>query len=188
MIPLVISAIENDEDRWFMQQLYEQYKRLMISIIYIHLRDKQYVEDVVGEVCVALIDKLQTLQSLPVQAQQAYVVLTAKNRAINYSKKLAHQQAHNIGNPDIIMETSTSTDNRPDTYILFREQIAAAKRAISRLPEKERLYMEMRYIQELDISEISKMLDVKEDSIRKTLLRARTRLGTELTMEVQHEN
>lgn len=45
MIPCCILAIENDDDRDFMIDLYENYKQLMLSMVRKQVRNEHDVED-----------------------------------------------------------------------------------------------------------------------------------------------
>ena len=59
MIPICILAIEDEDDRAFMENLYMSYQRLMYSTIRNIVRDDWATEDVMQSALVKLIRKLQ---------------------------------------------------------------------------------------------------------------------------------
>lgn len=64
MIPLCIAAIEDDHDRFFMEQLYYKYQRLMYSVIQRYTRDPWDADDIFQSTLPKLIDKLTLLKTL----------------------------------------------------------------------------------------------------------------------------
>ena len=61
MIPYCILVIEDDDDRAFMERLYNNYHRLMYSKIIEILKDEWDTEDVMQSVLEKLIDKIPEL-------------------------------------------------------------------------------------------------------------------------------
>ena len=54
VMPLVIQAIEDDDDRQFMERLYYDHSRLMYATAWKYSAYKIEVEDVVSDSCVAV--------------------------------------------------------------------------------------------------------------------------------------
>lgn len=84
MIPIIILAIENDDDREFMTALYMQYHSLMYKLIFDIVKSPWDTEDILQEVLVKLIDKIPTLKSLERQNRINYVAVACKNTAYNF--------------------------------------------------------------------------------------------------------
>lgn len=78
MFPLFILAIENDDDRAFIQLLYEQYYPVMKKKAYEISRDYNATNDLVNNSFIKLIDKIPTLRSLDCCKRTAYIVYTIK--------------------------------------------------------------------------------------------------------------
>ena len=66
MIPITILAIENDDDRTFMIQLYIDYRWFMYNIAYEIIQDSQIAEDMVSQAVCELIDALDDIRKLTV--------------------------------------------------------------------------------------------------------------------------
>ena len=65
MIPFCILAIENDDDREFMAELFLRYQRLLYNEIYEILKNPWNTEDVLQATLVKLIDKISELRKNP---------------------------------------------------------------------------------------------------------------------------
>ena len=64
MIPITILAIENDDDRTFMIQLYIDYRWFMYNIAYEIIQDSQIAEDMVSQAVCELIDALDDIRKI----------------------------------------------------------------------------------------------------------------------------
>lgn len=60
-----------------------------------------------------------------------------------------------------------------------RENIIDIRRTLSGLAENDRLVLTLFYLDDLSVKEISKLLGVKEETVRTRLMRARKRFGAE---------
>ena len=63
MIPTFILAIENDDDRAFIEHIYKKYYNLMYSKAYDILQNRDCVDDVINNACIKLIPKIQKLRT-----------------------------------------------------------------------------------------------------------------------------
>lgn len=171
--PIVILAIENEEDRFFMQQLYDEYYRSMCAQAYSVLGERQYIDDVISEALIALIDKIQILAQMKRPVLHAYIVSTIRNTSVNFIKRQCRQRNHTVPDPESILETLECSEADPDTPLLIEEDVTHMQKAILKLPDYERRVLQMKYFQDLDNGEIARQLGIKPDSVRKFLLRAR---------------
>lgn len=64
MFPVIILAIENEDDREFMMQLYTQYRALLYSEIYKIVQNEWDADDVLQSVIEKLIDRLSKLREM----------------------------------------------------------------------------------------------------------------------------
>lgn len=68
MIPMILMAIEDDADRAFMINLYEQCHKAMYRQAYDILRDHGEAEDAVQDTLVKLIGRMAALRTMPPRA------------------------------------------------------------------------------------------------------------------------
>lgn len=171
--PIVIMAIENSDDRDFMMRLYDEYYRIMCAQAYEVLQEHQYVEDVIGDACLALIDKIEILTQMERPVLRAYVVSTVRNTAKNHRKRLSRQRERTLDDPDPVFDNMADEKAEINSSLLLNEEVTKVKEAILRLPEAERKVMQMKFYDNLSNVEIGLILGVKAESVRKYLLRAR---------------
>lgn len=88
MIPMIIMAIEDEDDRSFMANLYVDYQRLMYKVITSHTTDPWDADDIFQSTLPKLIDKLADLRRMSNDKLTNYIYSTCKNTAINYLQKM----------------------------------------------------------------------------------------------------
>lgn len=175
MISFVVAAIEDIDDRDFMESLYRSYKRLMYSEIHKIVWDPWDIEDVLQSALIRLIDKIPLLRSLGRDQLVNYIISTSRNTALNYvrDKKRVTQFSFD--------ETIDSLDaSRPSDTALERLELIEIMQAVGeawkKLDEKYKRVLEMKYILEKSNEEIAAEFDIGVNSVRMLLTRARNRL------------
>ena len=83
MLPLIIMAIEDENDKEFMTRLYLQYRRLIYSEIRKITGEWDEAEDLVQTVVEKLLEKLPLLQGMERDKLVNYIISTARNTAYN---------------------------------------------------------------------------------------------------------
>ena len=64
MIPMIIMAIEDEDDRSFMANLYVDYQRLMYKVVTSYTTNKWDADDIFQSTLPKLIDKLADLRRM----------------------------------------------------------------------------------------------------------------------------
>ena len=173
MIPHIILAIENPDEREFMTQLYTSYKRLMYSEISKITQNSWDTEDVLHSVIVKLINKVNYLQTLPRSRLVNYIISAAKNTALNH---IRDNKRHNINSLED--EYTDIEDLSPplDDILHLKELKGDVTTALRSLDEKSQRILEMKYMLDLSNAEIADELQISVDSLRMSLTRARRKL------------
>ena len=83
MLPLIIMAIEDEDDKAFMTWLYLQYRCLIYSEVRKIVGNTDEVEDLLQSVVEKLIEKLPLLRGMEQSRLVNYIISTAKNTAYN---------------------------------------------------------------------------------------------------------
>lgn len=78
MIPIVIMAIESDDDRAYMTDVYLKHRALMLKVAWRYTNDESQVDDIVSESCVALIRHLDSLKTMEEKTLRIYITTTVK--------------------------------------------------------------------------------------------------------------
>ncbi len=169
MLPYVILAIENESDRDFMARLYTDYKLLMFSSIKKIINDQDVAEDLIQDVLVKLIEKIDLLRDFEHKRLAAYIVTACKNHARNYIRALHSKDITYIDD----------LPSEPPAAIAV-EEIVINKMLLERLlerwpelPENVQELLERKYILFQTDEEIAESMGGKPSSIRMKLTRAR---------------
>lgn len=174
MILTIISAIEDEDDKAFMLNLYQDYYPLIRKTIYSIMHDFKGIDDLIEDTFIKLIEKISLLRTFDCCKTAAYVVYTAKSVAINFIKHRDVQQKHVFygKDADVSDELMIPEDTLEESYF-HREELEALSDAVLRLPDREKDILYFKYILEKTDSEIAEDLSISPGSVREYLTRAR---------------
>lgn len=174
MLAIICTMTENQSDRTFMLELYQEFFRLMFyTARNCHLR-QDACEEVVQDSLVKLIQKISLLRQMPKPVLASYIVSTTRNTAFDYSRRQRKEEVC-VGSLDdeafaAYMESSISPlDNQLETEEL-RKHLSAVLGEISK---DDRVLLEGKYILQYPDAALAVMLHCKTSSVRMKLTRAR---------------
>jgi RNA polymerase sigma-70 factor, ECF subfamily len=156
------------------EHLYGRYKDHVFRIAMRYGRgDPSWAEDVAHDV---FIDMFKVLDRLVDQADLgAWFYRTTTNRCLN---KLKRERF--LSSPVVQFflrrPAGESSDANPEAAVIARSDLAAAFRAVSELPPKERVAFFMHYVDGKEQREIGQVLGHSKGYVSKLLERARGRL------------
>lgn len=182
MLPIVILAMPTGADRDYMEWLYKEHYRLMYATAWKFFRDQATVDDVVSESCVALIEKLHTLQRLERNKLRVYIVSTVRNTSLNFIRKQQRINSHGVSDEEETIETVADTF-KVEEKVLLEDELSRVWIAIQQLPQKEQQIMRMKYAMEMADADIAKEVGLSENSIRTYIKRARERIKADVYAE-----
>ena len=148
-------------------------KRLLVS--------KEEAEDATQDVITKLWQmgesNRKTFRSI-----EAYSVTMTKNYCLD---RLKSKQAQSVSlDESITKSTSESLQNK----IEFKDELSFVEYLIDQLPEKERMIIQLREIEQYDFSEIASMLNLPEGTVRVYLSRIRKKLRGQFLEIENHGN
>lgn len=186
MIPTFILAIENDDDRAFIEHIYKEYYNLMYSKAYDILQNRDCVDDVINNACIKLIPKIQKLRTFNCCVLASYIVYTVRSAAIDYMRK------ENIASSWLSIDDETQDNipedkDTPDELFIEKEKIERLLKALERLPEKQRLILQLKYFCDMSDKKIAEAFNISPHSIRAYLSRARKVLYKIIEKDMSYE-
>ena len=149
--------------------LYRLAKRLLVS--------SDEAEDAVQEVFLKLWkgrDKIDNYRS-----PEAFAITMTKNYCLD---RLKSKQASNI---KIVHNNYKNSENIERT-IEGNEGIELVTKIMENLPEKQKMIMQLRDIEQFEFAEISQMLEINETAIRVALSRARKAVREQLIKQYNY--
>lgn len=172
---IYLSMIDSLEGKQKFEVLYLKYRQLMFYIANKILMDTKDSEDVVHDSFLKVIDILDKIVDPESPQTRALVVTITENKAIDLYRKrksikvVAFDEAY-LGVPD--QDTLRSIE---DTELLAK--------AMAALPNRYRDILLLRYSHGYTVDEISDILSMKNENVKKTIQRARKKLGEILEEE-----
>ncbi len=156
--------------------LVEKYRRPMISFMYRMTRNQAVAEELAQEVFLRVYRSRRNYAASAKFTTWLYRIAT--NLAVNHARDTKHERPENIvciDEPDT--ETGMTVDV-PDTglnaeqNILRRERLAAIRRKVDALPERQRTAVIMHKYQNMDYKQIAAVLKLSESATKSLLFRA----------------
>lgn len=175
MFPLVIQEIANDDDRQFAEQLYIDYRRLMLSEIQKIVKNSWDAEDVMQNALIKLMDRLELLRTLSRSHLVNYIITACRNTAISLLREQKRASVYSFD------EAFDSLDESNVVYIhatMEEQMIEEADRDLiyrvwCGLPPEVQELLNAKYVLQQPDAEIAEVLGIKKNSVRMALTRAK---------------
>lgn len=174
MLPIVILAIDDDDDRAFMSDLFISYERLMMSELLKILNNVQDAEDLMQTVLLKLIDKIPLLRTFNRKRTVCYIIASCRNTAITFLKKQKKVDYFSFDDDswtqsDQMLCTAPSVEDE----IIRQELTSSVKDVWDFLDPRDKFILEGKYLLDKSMQELAEDLEIKPESIRMALTRAR---------------
>lgn len=129
-------------------------------------------EDVVQEV----LEKIWKIGEQPINNWEAWCMTLTRHRAIDRQRAKASSRV----NPIDALKERTDASARADSLAETGDLVEQARRLMRQLPEKQRLTMHLRDVEEMTYDEIAQTLDLSLDQVKINLHRARKAIREQL--------
>ena len=167
MLPLVILAIEDENEKAFMTWLYLQYRRLIYSEVRKIVGNTDEAEDLLQSVVEKLIEKVSLLRGMEQSKLVNYIISTAKNTAYNSlrgkDRGILWEEQEALADPA----------PTPEDQIIAQEDLYRLARVWIDLDKKTQYLLSAKYILKKSGKEIASDLNMPPDNVRMALVRAR---------------
>jgi RNA polymerase sigma factor (sigma-70 family) len=173
---LVSRAVKGDQDAY--GALMAKYQKPLYFHVIRMVKDHEQVEDLVQEAFMKAFDNLDSYNTNYAFSTWLYRITT--NHTIDYLRK-KKLQTFSINEPvktkdghvDFQIEDETAETDR---NIIRKQRQDIIHEAIQNLPEKYRVVIEMRHLEELSYEEIATELDLPLGTVKAHIFRAREML------------
>ena len=153
--------------------LIDRYSSKVMSTAYSYTHNQEEARDLVQEI---LIKAYHSLRSFKLDAKfSTWLYRIAVNSCIDWTRKKktkASMLALSIEECNIL-ESLTDADDNPEEALLRQENKDAVRNAVDSLPEIYKTVLILYYFEELQVQEISNILDCPKKTIETRLFRAR---------------
>jgi RNA polymerase sigma-70 factor (ECF subfamily) len=149
-----------------LSKLYNRYHRILFSMIYNVLRNKEESEDLLQEVFVQAWEKAD--QYDPERGTvYSFLVTMARNKAIDVTRSKAYkkQKKEDHAINDFSLDLQQNNPN-PHQEIEIEERANKVRSALSQLNKKEREVLYISYFKGLSQSEVSEKMDIPLGTVK----------------------
>lgn len=162
--------------------LLRKYRTPLVNFLYRMVRDTATAEDLAQEVFLRVYRARN--QYSPSAKFTTWLFRIATNLALNSIRDNRHRRLDfSIDGPVDEDETPRelpAREMRIDEHMMERDRAEMIRRAVGLLPEKQRVAVLLHKYEEMDYSEIAKILDCSESALKSTLFRAYETLRVQL--------
>lgn len=133
------------------------------------LPDRAEAEDIVQETLIRVWNKRDEWPQL--ESIEAFSLTIAKNLAIDRNEK---KEMQNIAlTPELEDTPDTSS---PFDHLVSKERLKLIRQLVSRLPDKQRMIMQLRDVEGKSYKEIAALLQLTDEQVKVNLFRARQKV------------
>jgi RNA polymerase sigma-70 factor (ECF subfamily) len=177
---LVARAQKRDEDAF--EQLVLKYQRYVFNLAYRVLNDRTEAEDVTQE---AFIRAWRGLPRFRAQAQfKTWLYRIVHNLCLNRRPGLQRELSHIEPLEEILADPAPSLAGLSESH----ERMALLHHQLEQLPEKYRLVLTLRHLQNVSYQEIAEVLGLPMGTVKTHIYRARRALADRLFEWEQQAN
>lgn len=171
MITIMLSAMENDLQREFVEEIYQKYYFLMLKKAVSLSGNLEDAEETVQEVFVGIIKRIDYVMEVERKKLPAYLVSAVKYGSYTRNKKQSRWNFTDFESEEI--ELLKDDYPLPEELYLKTETVNELKTALEKIPQKYRNILEFKYILGLSDREIGEKFKISETAVRSCLARAR---------------
>lgn len=178
MLLFVVDYLDNDADKAFIENLYIEYMPLIRSRVYKYINNIDICNDLAHDCMVKMIRYIDRVKILPEDKIGAYITVCITNIVLNYLKRSSKQVTSSIY--DLSDDYYLADDVSIEDEIEQKYDYQTIRAGFDKLRERDKSIIIMKYDLELNDSQIADILDIKQDSVRMTVLRCVRKLKKQI--------
>ncbi|MBD5141933.1 MAG: sigma-70 family RNA polymerase sigma factor [Ruminococcus sp.] len=158
-------AIQNDDDREFIAELYRSKYRIWFKEAYKLTQDRHAAEDIINDVFVKLFSKIDVLREIGCYKSTGYIVKSIRNTCKRYLKNKAK------GGYPVDFYNDDNMANIPDSFntektVFYRLDREVFAKVFNTLPDFEQDFIIKSFFENLSDREIAAQTGMKYNNIR----------------------
>lgn len=165
---IYLSLLDSEEEISKFELIYNTYKKQMYYTANNILKDSHLAEDSVHNAFLRIINNLEKIEDINSHKTKGLIVIIVKNVSIDIYRKNKKERDNTIFIDDLDDINGYDEINKND--------LGDLEIAIYKLPENYKQVFLLKFSHELTDNEISEILDIKPDNVRKRISRGREKL------------
>ncbi len=178
-----LAMLETPEQKSKFEDIYTNYRGLMLYTAYQVMHDYQLAEDIVHEVFVKIIKKIDYVHSEDCNQLKSFLVTSTKNQAIDFLRKGKREQAED--EPAARLEQEGSYAESTEKIVASRDNIQRILAVVEKLNESYRRPLTL-WVQGYSTQDIAALLDLSVGNVKVRLYRGREQARRLFEQEGNH--
>ncbi|MBR5309966.1 MAG: sigma-70 family RNA polymerase sigma factor [Oscillospiraceae bacterium] len=171
---VTLAAMTSEIESAFMTDIYIKYSDIMRRKAEKLLSSETEAEELVQDVFAKLIERAETVMAVEEKKLPAYLMAAVKFTVMNhYRRRNVEKKYFTEVDEEEAVEFVRDEAPLPEELYLQKERAKELSAALHKIPEKDRIILENKYILEMSDSEIAVQFGISESSVRCYLTRAR---------------
>ncbi len=166
-----LTLLETQEEKSKFEQVYSNYRQLMFYIAKSILNDDFLSEDAVHDAFINIAKSLKNISDVACPRTRRYVVIIVRNISLNMLKKQKLSEEID-GMGEYIADESVLEDE-----VLSKISFDLIVNQITCLPVIYKDVLYLSYVEDLNTREISKLINISNETVKKRLQRGRKKLA-----------
>ena len=167
---IYLQMIETEEEKSKFEQLYMEYRNLLMHLAYKRLGNTQDAEDAVHDAFLRIIADIDRIAGIEPGKRKSYAIIVSKNTAIDRYRRNKKQ----VDIEDIPDHEDDGADIERMAFGGYNAE--TLNETLSRLPEDYREALIMHYYHDMPLDSIAAVLGISYDATKSRLFRARKKL------------
>ena len=164
---IYLNLIETEEQKSKFEQIYNSYKHTMFYVAKSILKDDYLSEDAVHNAFISIAKSMDNINEVGSNRTKGYVVVIVRNISFNMLKKQ---------NKDVAideLEENIKDDNSLEDEVLSKLSVDSIVEEIIKLPVIYKDVLYLSYVEDLPTQEISRLINISNEAVKKRLQRGR---------------
>ncbi len=167
---IYLSLIDTEEEKSKFEQVYNSYKHTMFYVAKSILKDDYLSEDAVHNAFISIAKNMDKISQVDSNRTKGYVLVIVRNISLNMLKK----QNKTVDIEDF--EENMTDDANLEDEVLSKLSVDLIVEEITNLPVIYKDILYLSYVEELKTQEISRLINISNEAVKKRLQRGRKKL------------
>ncbi|MCC6831645.1 MAG: sigma-70 family RNA polymerase sigma factor [Thermoleophilia bacterium] len=174
-----LSRLATNGDQEAFLELFTRHEHGLLNFCHRLTGNREDAADLVQESFLRVFARLPALEGRDVNLA-AYLRRTARNLAYDAASGRVGEVM--VDDMEVVAGADDALEADPERAMLLGDQQAAVQRANAALPERHRLALALRELEDMDYAQIGEVLEVTPDAVGQILVRARLGLRRQLRL------
>jgi RNA polymerase sigma-70 factor (ECF subfamily) len=160
---LIFLGIISEEERDLVNEIFSKMNGKMYHISYNILKSKADAEEAVAETFLKIIENINKISALPCPQREPYCVIILKNETINIIRK--RKKSIDVEDIDYLGYDDQSYNFEDEVIEIVDWEYLISH--MDRFSDDEKVFVHLRFFNEMNYKEISKFFDISEEATKK---------------------